>query len=620
MLYTKVPCIFENQPIQGYKFLIQCDDELYKRKPIDGSTVYILSPSLEGYDSLESVFETIYTKINIQPADFNEWHESTSLTNSRLLQLVNMLGSNFKLNNKYMFTSGDLYTGVSDAPGHANRCVIGYNRLDQNSIVSSLSQASPFLHAAYMQEFENQQFHMIYYLSVLPEACINDGLFDMEVPLDNVVPEDPEDLRKWIANLVIEVWQNSSDFKYNCQVTLTSFPYNMRAISDRYDTKEVPKVYDTNDPNSTNQDTKNKGGSGDGDTGDDSVGAPELPDGDMTSSGSLRIYKMTAGDVASLVNYLHSNAPGESIIKWFGNPVQGIVSLHYLPYPLDMPTGASAEEIKIVGVGTGVSAFPAKQFQSINFGYVKVGNVKNNYLDYAPYTKIQIYLPGIGIRDLNTDDVMNKYIRVQYNCDNVTGQFVAFIMVGPSSALTDMSVKYTFSGSVAAPFPISQSNWGNTYIAAATMISGALAAGASMAGAATAAMAGEGAAAGMAGTGGIASAMAANAGGMGAVGAGVVNVGNAVSQLGKPSISRAGTVSGTTSLFGVREPYLIIERPNQQDFKDFNKVKGYPCGKTYKLGDITGYTQVESVHLTNIPATITEINEIENLLKGGVIL
>lgn len=616
MLYTKVPCIFENQPIQDYKFLIQCDDELYNRKPIDGSTIYILSPSLEGYDSLESVFETIFTKINIQPADFNEWHESTSLTNSRLLQLVNMLGSNFKLNNEYMFTSGDLYTGVSDAPGVPNRCVIGYNRVDQNSIVSSFSQTSPFVHAAFMQEFENQQFHMIYTLSVLPEACINDGLFDMEVPLDNVVPEDPEDLRKWIANLVIEVWQNSNDFKYNCQVTLTSFPYNMRAISDRYDTKEVPKVYDTNDPNSTNQDPTNPGGSGDGDTNSDRIPVPVLPDDDMTASGSVRIYELSVGELTAFMNYLHSPNWTEAIIKTWQNPIQGVVSLHYLPYPM-VPKGSS-EQITILGVpaGVGANGTPVKQWQTINFGYCYIGTVKNSYLDYSPYTKVQIYLPGIGIRDLNADDVINKWVKVQYNCDNVTGQFVAFILVGPTKSDTDMSVKYTFSGCVAAPFPISQNNWGNTYIAAATLAAGALAGGVATAGNAVAA---SGSGAGAAGAAGATETEGAlfNAG---AVAKKTTNVGNSLTSLAKPSITRAGTVSGTTSLFGVRTPYMIIERPNVQDFKDFNKIKGYACGKTFKLSELSGYTEVERIHLTGLRATASEINEIERLLEGGVIL
>jgi hypothetical protein len=38
------------------------------------------------------------------------------------------------------------------------------------------------------------------------------------------------------------------------------------------------------------------------------------------------------------------------------------------------------------------------------------------------------------------------------------------------------------------------------------------------------------------------------------------------------------------------------------------------------LDNLKGYTVVEDIHLTGIPATQPELNEIMQLLKGGVIL
>ena len=57
-----------------------------------------------------------------------------------------------------------------------------------------------------------------------------------------------------------------------------------------------------------------------------------------------------------------------------------------------------------------------------------------------------------------------------------------------------------------------------------------------------------------------------------------------------------------------------------QDYADFNKIRGYACGKTFKLGNLKGYTEVESIHLKEIPATSDELQEILNLLKSGVVL
>ena len=100
----------------------------------------------------------------------------------------------------------------------------------------------------------------------------------------------------------------------------------------------------------------------------------------------------------------------------------------------------------------------------------------------------------------------------------------------------------------------------------------------------------------------------------------VADIGNSLSSLAKPTIARSGTISGTTSIFTVKKPYVIIERPNVVDYEDFNKIKGYACGKTMSIGNLKGYTEVESIHLTGIPATKPELDELEALLKGGVIL
>lgn len=46
---------------------------------------------------------------------------------------------------------------------------------------------------------------------------------------------------------------------------------------------------------------------------------------------------------------------------------------------------------------------------------------------------------------------------------------------------------------------------------------------------------------------------------------------------------------------------------------------GYPSYITAKLGDLEGYTEIDSIHLENIGATESELSEIESILKGGVI-
>ena len=88
----------------------------------------------------------------------------------------------------------------------------------------------------------------------------------------------------------------------------------------------------------------------------------------------------------------------------------------------------------------------------------------------------------------------------------------------------------------------------------------------------------------------------------------------------KPQILRAGTIAGNAGLLAGRTPYLIFEIPRQSAPENANSLMGYPSNMTLNLGSIHGYTEVEYVHLENLSATGPEAEEIEALLKGGVIL
>ena len=96
-------------------------------------------------------------------------------------------------------------------------------------------------------------------------------------------------------------------------------------------------------------------------------------------------------------------------------------------------------------------------------------------------------------------------------------------------------------------------------------------------------------------------------------------VSTAVNHL-KPSVEKSGALSGTGGMMGVQTPYLILTRPRQALPERQNAFTGYPSFITELLGNLQGYTEVEEIHLENVPATDGEIAEIIALLKGGVIL
>jgi hypothetical protein len=54
--------------------------------------------------------------------------------------------------------------------------------------------------------------------------------------------------------------------------------------------------------------------------------------------------------------------------------------------------------------------------------------------------------------------------------------------------------------------------------------------------------------------------------------------------------------------------------------KNFKQIKGYQSNITAVLSSLSGYTEVDFIHLENVKATDTELEEIETLLKEGVII
>lgn len=600
---------------ETYVAQIRCDSFLYNTAPTPGgSRYYLTEPSEDGYDSLKAVLKEVTDVLKFNPCE-TSGYMATSLIEEESL-FTDVMTEFAGADSWYSFDNNTQY--VND---RTNPFVLAYNEFAGGKKATSgfFSPPLPFMGADSINMSTHNDEHgahtsFLYTFDIYPEGLIDGGAYNLDALY--IAPGQSDENTKIYASVTIEIWFDEVLNKYNCQVFLTSYARNTGYFKDWLEGLDPGNIYNTDDPTNNNQNDNNQGGNGDGIGKNDPIGVPELPDYDMTTSGSIAVYNPTNQEIKELFDYLHSAQLSDAIVKLWQNPIQSIVSLHYLPYPMQI-IGDAKVSVNMVGLATGVMAYRAKQFQTIYFGYAKVETSKNNaYTDRAPYTKCQIFLPGIGMRELNVDDVMGKYVHVKYNCDNVSGQCVAFIVVSPTSDINNSSasVRYSYSGSLAAPFPISQSNWGQTYVAAATLAAGALALGVS-----TAANFGT-AAAGMAGTQGIAGATLAAAGGGGAVATSAVSIGSSAMQLMKPTVSRSGTVSGTTSLFSVRKPYLVIERPNVQDYADFNKIRGYACGKTYKLGNLTGYTEVESIHLKGIPATADELQEILNLLKSGVVL
>lgn len=319
------------------------------------------------------------------------------------------------------------------------------------------------------------------------------------------------------------------------------------------------------------------GGTGAFDTSSDDIDFPSVPTVSAVNAGFITLYTPTLAQLNSLASYLWSSSFDlDTFKKLFADPMDVIIGLSVVP--VEVPT-AGSQAVKVGFVSTGVTMnLASSQYITVDCGTLTLSEFWGSALDYSPYTKFSIFLPYIGTRELKTDDIMNKTIQVKYNIDILSGSCTAMVKCGNA-------VLYEFSGACAAAVPVTGQNW------AQLLTSSIQLAGAGIAVATTG-----GAAAGL-----------------------LPSTANAVLSA-KPNVQRTGAVTGSAGMLGVQQPYLIWELPRQSLAKNYSSFVGYPSNITSLLNDLTGYTQIESIHLENISATQNELAEIETLLKEGVII
>lgn len=331
-------------------------------------------------------------------------------------------------------------------------------------------------------------------------------------------------------------------------------------------------------------------GGGDGDYTDptetEKMGVPDLPDIDAVTSGLLTIYAPSQAQLNSLGAFLWGvNFDINDLKKLFADPMSAIIGLSIVPVT---PTLGGTKEVKFGDISTGVSMpYVSNQFTEVQMGSVAVKKQVGCFMDYAPYTQIDIYLPGIGMRSLSPDDVMGTTLTVTYHVDVVTGACVAYIDVSTKGVL------YQFTGSLIENIPVTAANYSGA-------IQNAVTSGISMIGTVAGAATGNAPLTIASGT-----ALATNA------------ANTAINS--KPTVERSGNVSGTAGIMSIKQPYLVITRPRMSVANNLNRFTGNTLNVTCKLSNVKGFTMIELIHLDGIPCTENERAELETLLHQGVI-
>ena len=345
---------------------------------------------------------------------------------------------------------------------------------------------------------------------------------------------------------------------------------------------EKPSTFIKTDSGDRSTFTAHDGTDGsDGYTKDDDKGYDDNKDKDdddddthVLSSGIgvlTSTFHMTKERLVQLGQFLWGSSIFDEFSLINNNPIENIISCKAIPYAISGTT----QEITLGNVKTGVNGEKISQnFSKQTIGSVAIAEHYHNFLDYAPYTNVIIYLPYIGFKELDASLVMGKTLRIEYTLDVITGGCLAQIYVGKIRL-------YEFTGNIGVDISITASNRAQVESAYIN-----------------------------AGVGVVSSAMSGNV-------TGAVNsiIGAATSQY---HYSGTGNPSPSCVASTNRTCYVVIDRPQYQPLKAFNHTRGRMCCLSKTIGSLKGYTVCDgNIDISGISATDEEKDEIVNILSTG---
>lgn len=282
-------------------------------------------------------------------------------------------------------------------------------------------------------------------------------------------------------------------------------------------------------------------------------------------------FKMTKDRLQQLGRFLWGSNIFDNFSLICNNPIENIISCKSIPLSLN----GNTQKIILGNVDTGVNGDKvSNNFTKQNIGSIAITEKYHNFLDYAPYTNVIIYLPYVGFKELDTNLVMGKTLSISYTVDIITG--------GCLCQIKSNNVKlYEFNGNMGIDIPITASN--RAQVEAGYISSGI----------------------------GIASSVASG----NIVGAVTSLINSAESQYHYASTSSPNPMCVASTN---RTCYVILDRPTYQTLKSFNHTRGKKCYLTKTINTLKGYTICdEHIDLSGIRATDSEKEELIKILSSG---
>lgn len=336
--------------------------------------------------------------------------------------------------------------------------------------------------------------------------------------------------------------------------------------------------------------TESEGGTeGDFDITSDQIAAPGLPSEGYAGTASMYLIDKT--NLARLKLSIFSANFWQQWITNFNDAVNSIVGILQIPVDASAITTGSVEHVRAANkelewaLGTLTGYVDGKPIQSryisVDCGTVDLHLFWDSALDLNPYTKLNIYIPCVGMRALDADVVMGHTLGLYYNIDLMQGCALAVLTL-------DGDYLEQYPCSISTMFAIYGEQFTGLYQSVASTLA----------------------------TAAIGVTTAGSGGAMAGAIAGAAT--SAMSQ--KIRKGSAGTSASSMALLYQKQPYVEILRPIQQLPRDYTKFNAYPSYMTSQLINLSGYVEVQDIRLDDIDCTDAERSELMSMLQSGVIL
>ena len=315
--------------------------------------------------------------------------------------------------------------------------------------------------------------------------------------------------------------------------------------------------------------------------------------------GFTTYYVFDAANMERLSQYINvdwgSGGGISSVLEWlqatFLHTADAIIDCIWLPLASSLLPAASfsSETVKVgVDVITGVTAKRFTDVAIYNFEtYIAIPHVYSDFRMAPPYTTVKLFIPGLGMVDINPLDFTGNVIYIEYTVDVATGDTA--VILRDASELQGGNVISTYTFNIGVSIPIGHVS------ANAAGAAGGVASAAGAAGVVKSVMSSSPVAAGI---------------------IGVASAVNSISQAVAPTMSVHGGKGGRALFYAEREIRCIVIARDTTDPDELKATQGSIFMKETQISLLSGYVKCSNA---DVPMAGMESDKqaVNDLLNSG---